>query len=68
MAKKNSAKKTPTQTAAATNKTGRRAIPTALIFRMVEEGVDALTIAKRVDRVNDGPDKTLSWKKRPLPI
>jgi hypothetical protein len=38
----------------------RRAIPAALIVRMVEAGADALTIAKRVDRVNDGPDKTHS--------
>jgi hypothetical protein len=38
----------------------KRTIPAALIFRMVLEGADALTIAKRVDRVNDGPDKTHS--------
>jgi len=37
---------------------GRRAIPYALISKLVAEGNDALTIAKRINRVNDGEDKS----------
>jgi hypothetical protein len=58
MADKAAKKKAPKKASKKTS--SRRTIPTALIVRMVEEGEDALTIAKRVNRVNDGPDKTHS--------
>lgn len=39
-------------------KTARRAVPYDLIARMAEAGDDVLTIARKVGRVNAGPDKT----------
>jgi hypothetical protein len=38
--------------------TSRRSIPYVQIAKMVQEGADALTIAKKIGRVNDGEDKT----------
>ncbi len=49
MAKKQSTKK---------KAAGRRVVPHALIAKMVQEGADALTIAKKIGRVNEGSDKT----------
>jgi hypothetical protein len=37
---------------------GRKAIPYAVIAKMVQAGSDALTIAKKIGRVNAGDDKT----------
>jgi hypothetical protein len=38
--------------------TSRRSIPYIQIAKMVQAGADALTIAKKIGRVNDGEDKT----------
>jgi hypothetical protein len=37
---------------------GRRAVPYDLIEKMVDAGADALTIAKKIGRVNKGDDPT----------
>ncbi len=37
---------------------GRKAVPYALITKMVQEGADALTIAKKIGRVTPGDDPT----------
>lgn len=49
MAKKQAAKK---------KAAGRKAVPYALIAKMVQDGADALSIAKRIGRLNAGDDPT----------
>jgi hypothetical protein len=52
MPNKKAKKATPKKTA------GRKSVPYDLIAKMAQEGADALTIAKKINRVNAGDDPT----------
>lgn len=54
MAKKKNGKK------AAKHTSGRKPIPYDVIAKMAEQGADALSIAKKIDRVTPGEDPTHS--------